>query len=68
MTTSETQYVTDDSGRRIAVLVGVDRYAELLEAVEELDAVRAYDEAKEDNGGSVPFEDAVREIERDRTG
>ncbi|MFT5145285.1 MAG: hypothetical protein ACI80V_002188 [Rhodothermales bacterium] len=68
MTTSETQYVTDDSGRRIAVLVGVDRYAELLEAVEELDAVRAYDEAKEDKGVSVPFEDAVREIERDRTG
>ena len=66
MTTTDTQYVTDDSGRRIAVLVGVERYEELIEASEELDAIRAYDEAKSEASEVIPFEEAVREIEEGR--
>lgn len=67
MTTTDTQFVTDDTGRRIAVLIGLDRYRQLLDALEELDSIRAYDEAKASGDEAVPFEEAVREIERDRT-
>ena len=67
MTTTETRFVTDDAGHRIAVLIGIDRYRQLLEALEEIDAIRAYDEAKASGDEALPFEDAVGEIERDRT-
>ncbi len=33
---------------------------------EETDAARAYDEAKASGGEAVPFEEAMREIERNR--
>ena len=67
MTTTETRYVTDDAGHRIAVLVGLKRYEALLEASEELDAIRAYDKAKSGSSKSVPLEEAIREIELGRT-
>ena len=61
---TDTQFVTDDAGRRVAVLIGIDQYRAFLEAVDEIDAIRAYDEAVRHRGESIPFEDAVAEIER----
>ena len=58
------QFVTDDQGQRTAVLLGIDQYRALLEAQEELDAIRTYDEAKASGDEAVPFEDALREIGR----
>lgn len=66
MTPTDTQFVTDDAGHRVAVLIGLDRYHQLLEALEEIDAIRAYDDAKGSGDEAVPFEEATREIERDR--
>jgi hypothetical protein len=66
MTPTETQFVTDEAGQRIAVLIGLDRYHQLLEAIEEIDAIQAYDNAKANGGEAIPFEDATREIERKR--
>ena len=61
-----TRYVTDDAGKRVAVIVDIEQYEALLEAVEELDAIRAYDEAKAANDEAIPFEQAIREIEQAR--
>lgn len=66
MTATETQFVTDEKGRRVAVLVGINRYHQFLEAVEEIDAIRDYDEASASGEVPVSFEDAVREIEQER--
>jgi hypothetical protein len=66
MTATDTQFVTDDSGRRIGVLLGIERYSELLEALEELDAIRAYDEAKASGEEAIPFGEAIAEIDRMR--
>jgi hypothetical protein len=57
-------YVVDDEGNQVAVLVEVRRYRELLEAAEELDAIRAYDAAKASGDDAIPFEQAVEEIEQ----
>ena len=38
-------------------------YEELLEAAEELDDVRAYDEAEAEGGEYIPLEQAIKEIE-----
>ncbi len=61
-----TRYVTDDAGNRVAVIVDLEQYEALTEAAEELDALRAYDEAKAANDEALPFEQALREIEQAR--
>ena len=42
------------------------RRCELLDAAEELEAIRAYDAAKATDEEAVPFEQATEEIERER--
>ena len=63
MSTNGDQFVIDESGNKTAVLVRIDRYSELLEAQEELEAIRAYDEAKASNDEAIPFAQAIKEIE-----
>jgi len=63
MSVSKEQYVVDASGNRTAVLLDVKRYIELLEAQEELESIRAYDDAKSSGDEVVPFHQAIREIE-----
>jgi len=63
MRTNGDQFVIDESGNKTAVLVRIDRYSELLEAQEELEAIRAYDQAKASNDEAIPFAQAINEIE-----
>ena len=63
MNTNREQFVVDESGKKTAVLVDIDRYSELLEAQEELESIRAYDEAKASNDEAIPFAQAIKEIE-----
>lgn len=63
MSTNREQFVVDESGKRTAVLLEIDRYSELLEAQEELEAIRAFDEAVASNEQPIPFAQAVKEIE-----
>lgn len=60
------RFITDSAGNRVAVILDLEQYEELLEAVEELAAIRAYDEAKASDDEVIPFEQAVREIEQAR--
>lgn len=63
MSMNKDQFVVDESGKRTAVLLDVERYFELLEAQEELEAIRAYDEAKSSDDEVIPFSQAIKEIE-----
>lgn len=65
MRTRGEEFVVDESGKRTAVLLEIDRYAELIEAHEELEAIRAYDEAKVSTDEAVPFGQAVKEIQNE---
>lgn len=60
------QYVVNERGDRVGVLVGWKYYRHLLEEIEELEAIRAYDVAKSRNGKPVPFKQAIDEIKRKR--
>ncbi len=66
MSVSREQYIVDEHGKRTAVILDVDRFFELLEAQEELDSIRAYDEAKASGDEAVPFAQAISEIEAAR--
>jgi len=60
------RYVVDDQGNRISVVLDIADYQELLEELEELECIRAYDAAKASGEQAVPFEQGIAEIESDR--
>ncbi len=60
------KYITDEQGNRIGVLLDIEEYQKLLEELEELEAIRAYDNAILSNDEEIPFEVVVAEIENSR--
>lgn len=61
---AQPRYLVDDDGTQVAVLVDIEQYRALLEAAEELSAIRAYDSAKASGDEAIPFEQAIEEIEQ----
>lgn len=55
------QYITDKAGKKTSVIVPIDEYKKMIEALEELDDVRLYDEAKQDTNGSIPFDEYLKQ-------
>jgi hypothetical protein len=55
-----TQYVTDDTGKKTAVLLPIEQYERLLEDLEDLAAV-----AERRNEQTISHEDLVAELKRD---
>lgn len=57
------QYLVDDNGKRIGVVLNVKDYHRLLEQLEELESIRAYDAAKASGDEVVPFEETITGVE-----
>ena len=49
-------------GRPAAVLVSPDRYAELMEALEDAEDVAAFDEAMAEEGGNIPWDQVKSDL------
>jgi hypothetical protein len=62
----KTKYITDRQGRRIGVVLPLAEYKKLLSDLEELDSIRAYDEALASGDKAIPFSQALKEIEFSR--
>jgi hypothetical protein len=63
---SQAKYLTDERGEKISVVLDIAEYQKLMEDAEELEAIRAYGAAKVSGNGSIPFDQATKEIERSR--
>jgi hypothetical protein len=63
MTIRQEQFVVDHEGNRIGVVLDIKDYQKLLADVEELESIRAFDEAKASGEQPIPFERAIAEIE-----
>jgi hypothetical protein len=63
MMTIHEEYIVDDKGDRKAVVLRMAEWLQILEALEELDDIRAYDEVKQQSSDPMLFEVAVREIQ-----
>ena len=66
MPTVNEGYVVDENGARVGVILPMEEYRKLMEELEELESIRAYDAAKNSGDEAIPFDQAVREIEQDR--
>ncbi|CAN5223705.1 hypothetical protein BH09BAC1_BH09BAC1_10550 [soil metagenome] len=54
------QYIVDEKGKRVSVLVPVKEYEKLVEAREELDDIRLYDAVKAKNEPTIKLEDYLK--------
>jgi len=57
------RFLVDDKGKRVGVFLDMKAYQRILEALEELESIRAYDAAKRSGDEAIPFAQAVAEIE-----
>ena len=50
MLTVHPQYITDNSGKKISVVIPIKDFKAIMEGLEELEDIKLYDEAKKSNG------------------
>jgi hypothetical protein len=63
---AKTRLRASRKGEKISIVLDVKEYEKLLEDLEELDSIRAYDAAKKSGEIAIPFDRAMQEIERPR--
>ena len=61
-----TRFLTNEKGERLAVVIEIEEYEKLLEKLEDLDDIRAYDEATASGEMAIPLDQALDEIKRNR--
>jgi len=61
-----TQYVTDAAGKKTAVIVPVKDYERLIESMDELECIKAYDRAKSRKKTFVSAQEMFAAIESKR--
>lgn len=66
MLSKKERYLVDEHDKRVGVVLDMEDYQRILEELEELEAIRAYDAAKASGEKAIPFEQAITEIERRR--
>ncbi len=57
------RYVVDANRNRVEVVIKIEEYRKLLDAMEELASLRAYDAAEALGDEAIPCEQAISEIE-----
>ncbi len=62
----KTQFVTDDLGKKLAVILPIKDYNKMVEDVEELEDIKIYDAAKKGKQEFIDAEEAFVEIEKKR--
>ena len=55
-------FVVDKDGHKIGVFLDMKTYEHILDDLEEIEDIRAYDDAKSSRDEAIPFDLAVREI------
>jgi hypothetical protein len=63
MQTLNPQYVTDNTGKKISVILPIKDYKAILEELEELEDIKLFDDVKRSNKVSVPIDKAFEIIE-----
>lgn len=57
----KTQFVTDDHGKKLAVILPIKDYQKMVDDLEDLEDIRLYDEAKkEDDGKRITLTDYLK--------
>ncbi|MEI7803170.1 MAG: hypothetical protein WCI97_11020 [Bacteroidota bacterium] len=60
MKTTNAQFITDDKGKKQAVILSMKEYKKIVEELEELEDIKLYDEVKNKNEKSIPFSEYLK--------
>jgi len=60
------QYITDNTGKKISVVLPMKDFRAIMEELEELEDIRLYDDAKKSDEASIPLDKAFKMIEDNR--
>jgi hypothetical protein len=60
------KFIVDKKGKKMGVMLDLTEYEKILEKLEELESIWAYDLAKAAKEKSIPFTKAVKDIEKRR--
>ena len=58
------EYIIDEKGKKKAIVISLSKWQQIKEELEELDDIKAYDEAKLNQSDIIPFNEALEEIQR----
>jgi hypothetical protein len=58
------QYIKDDKGTQVGVILAIAEYQALIERLEELEDIIAYDKAKAEPSDPMPFNDFLKQLEK----
>jgi PHD/YefM family antitoxin component YafN of YafNO toxin-antitoxin module len=64
--TKQPQYITDNSGKKISVVIPIKDFKAMMEDLEELEDIKLYDKAKKSTEPSIPLNEAFKIIEAKR--
>jgi len=65
---TQPQYIIDDSGKKISVVIPIKDFKAILEDLEEFEDIKLYDKAKKSEEPSIPIDEAFKIIESKRNG
>jgi len=57
-------YLIDENGNKKAVVIPLTEWQNIVEELEELEDIKAYDKAKSVISEPIPFEEVVRQIQQ----
>ncbi len=60
------QFITDDKGKKLAVVLPIKDYNKLMEELEDLEDNKEFEKAMSRKQEFIPFEQAIEEIEESR--
>ena len=60
------QFITDENGKRISVILPMNNFRAIMEELEELEDIKQYDEAMKDKDPGLPIDEAFKIIEASR--
>jgi PHD/YefM family antitoxin component YafN of YafNO toxin-antitoxin module len=62
----KTQFIKDELGKKVAVILPVKDYEKMLDELDELECIKAYDKARSRKHEFVAAEQVFKTIERNR--
>lgn len=62
----KTQFITDDNGKKLAVILPIKEYNKMVDDLEELEDIKLYDKSKKSKQSFKDAEDVFSEIEGKR--
>ena len=61
------EFIIDEKQHKKSVVLHYSEWKKILEELEELEDIRAYDKAKSEDDEVIPFEQAVQEIQEGKS-